>query len=459
MARRVILIVFILAVLCIVPWISVRHGSFILDTASDPEVFGSLTPRISETVSDEIVSTPFGSSDRYADAIGSTLAPSESPEDTVAVLISGSTVGPFPEITPVSTCVPTVAPAETSEPTAFVMSSPTPVAAPVVTPEPVFTSVPSATLSPVFTSVPIATSVPTVSPVPTAAPTAAPTPSATPVGHIVDTSKRYNVTLVDVPLTEFENDIISDILSMSLNGGGSGQAVLYRYVNGLTSEQCSRIVRDLHAYLSSYYFPTVCALISYPEYTLSPVYDMPIDLAYYGECMLIGYCYNNSSGRLALLFQPERIRLMINEHAYNMRKIDELLDGISSGSEEVVAKKIALALIRNRSYKNGDRSVYELFAHSYGNCCSFSLAFRTACRRVGLQCDHHEGNWNGKGHAWCSIRFSDNGTRLYYDLARARASSSPECYLGMTGDAMSGYHRFALENHIIYWNFPVQFLE
>ena len=89
----------------------------------------------------------------------------------------------------------------------------------------------------------------------------------------------------------------------------------------------------------------------------------------------------------------------------------------------------------------------DIYKNHIANCCSWSIAFRTACKRIGINCSYVEGKWNNSAHAWNKIKFADNSI-LYYDLARAKRN---EQYLEMT--LLTGYSQYNLVDYAYYYEY------
>ena len=263
-------------------------------------------------------------------------------------------------------------------------------------------------------------------------------PSQANTRKTVDTAIRYDVGIRDFTLSDAQTKILNRIMNKLKsypNGGNMSVEIKLRL--GLTNEQVYNTVARVYAYMNSNYFPTVVGLwndgYSIPFTTDFTAYPMDTQNSWYnfGSSPLC-FIYYKSTGKCAIFFNCSRLNRAINEHRENMTFIDGILDEVPSGTELTVAKAIADKLLKkvNKFHLASWKMSY-MYKNTSGdgvpaksaNCLSFAIAFRTACRRVGINADYNDGTYRNAGHAWVKITLT-SGSVYYYDLARAKGGAN-----------------------------------
>lgn len=225
----------------------------------------------------------------------------------------------------------------------------------------------------------------------------------------------------------------------------------YEYDFGTSDLDIFAIRGRIYAYLHSNYFPTI---VRHSGWNI-PQIMMPthpegyvVVSSYYGQTA-IGYTLYKS-GKCIFFFHASTLYNWIKESQRDIAYVDSILDQIEPNTEKIVAKQIAKKLLNDAVYQTSScPRMQDIYKHHIANCCSWSIAYRTACKRIGINCSYIEGKWNGTNsyHAWNRIKFS-NGDILYYDLARAKKN---EQYLEMT--SLTGYTQANLADYAYYYDY------
>ena len=139
---------------------------------------------------------------------------------------------------------------------------------------------------------------------------------------------------------------------------------------------------------------------------------------YYGNGRAVDYTFDlinamTEDGYLKLRY--DYIREFEAEMNQNKIKIDLILSGFTSGSEEHILRQIAEYLKNIIVYTKG---YYDLSCALHGSCvCNgYALAFNAMANRAGIKSDMCIGkSSNDSYHAWNRITLSD-GSYCFYDI-------------------------------------------
>lgn len=120
----------------------------------------------------------------------------------------------------------------------------------------------------------------------------------------------------------------------------------------------------------------------------------------------------------------------------NQAKIDSILSGFTSGSEEHVLKQISEYLKNSIVYTNG---YYDLSSALDGVsvCNGYALAFNAMANRTGIKSDMCIGKVGGSYHAWNRVTLSD-GSYRFYDITFYDSNGKTK-YLNATSSFHGSY--------------------
>lgn len=170
---------------------------------------------------------------------------------------------------------------------------------------------------------------------------------------------------------------------------------------------------------------------------------------YYGTVRAVDYTFDlvNSTredGYLRLRY--DNIREFETEMNQNRIKIDSILSGFTTGSEEHILIQIAEYLKNNIVYTDG---YYDLSCALNGRsvCNGYALAFNAMANRAGIKSDMCIGEaGNGLYHAWNRVTLND-GSYYFYDITFYDSTENPK-YLHST---TSFYESYLINDYTSCW--------